>query len=152
MTDERAWSILLLRSMLGVIFIMHGYDMWAIVGPDGAAALITRMGFPPGRAGLWAWYLILAHTLGGILLILGLWTRLAALAQVPIMAAAVFLLHWSQGFFMREIVVDPATGRTAAAGYEYPLLVLVATLAVALAGPGALSLDGWRRRRVLEVP
>lgn len=151
MTDERAWSILLLRSMLGVLFIMHGYSMWAIVGPDGAAVLITRLGFLPGRAALWAWYLILAHTLGGVLLVVGLWTRLAALAQVPIMAAAVFFLHWSQGFFMRG-TVDPATGRTVPVGYEYPLLVLVATLAVALAGPGALSLDAWRQRRVLELP
>jgi uncharacterized membrane protein YphA (DoxX/SURF4 family) len=71
----------------------------------------------------------------------GLWTRWAALAQVPIMASAVFLYHLRQGFFMTGIVVDPARGLAIAGGYEFTLLVLAATLTLVLAGGGALAAD-----------
>ena len=98
------------------------------------------MGYPAGLGPALAWYLILAHSVGGILLILGLWTRWAALAQVPIMASAFFLLHLPQGFFLKSIVTDAARGTAIAGGYEYTLLVLAATITLILAGGGALSL------------
>jgi len=77
--------------MLGVIYVMHGYLGLVVIGPADLAGYTIRMGFPPVLAPLLAWYHIAAHVGGGALLILGLWTRWAALAQVPIMAAAVFL-------------------------------------------------------------
>jgi putative oxidoreductase len=85
--------------------------------------------------------MILVHSIGGILLILGLWTRWAAAAQLPIMASALFLHHLKQGFFLTGVVVDPGKGVAIAAGYEYTLLVLAATVTLVLAGGGALAVD-----------
>jgi putative oxidoreductase len=125
------WGILLLRIMLGVIYVMHGYLGLVEIGPSGIAGYVIRLGFPPGLAPLLGWFHVAAHLLGGALLILGLWTRWAALAQVPSMATAVVLIHWKQGFFM-----------SAGGGYEFALLVLVATVALVLTGGGALAVDG----------
>jgi uncharacterized membrane protein YphA (DoxX/SURF4 family) len=94
------------------------------------------MGYPAALGPALAWYLILAHSIGGILLVLDLFTRWAAAAQLPIMASAFFLHHLRQGFFLTGIVVDPAQGRAIAGGYEYTLLVLAATVTLVLAGGG----------------
>jgi len=125
-----AWGTALLRIWLGILFVMHGYLGAAVLGPDAIAGYTTRMGFPAASGIALAWYLIAAHLAGGALLVIGLWTRVAALVNVPVMASAVFLLHLPEGFFM-----------SGAGGYEFALTVLVATLAVMLLGPGALSVD-----------
>ena len=92
-----------------------------------------------------AWYGIGAHLIGGSLLALGLWSRWAALAQIPVIASATFLLHFAQGFFLRGIILDAARGRAIAGGYEYTLLLLVATVALVLTGGGTLTLTAGRR-------
>lgn len=134
----------ILRVILGVIYVMHGYLAAFVYGPAGAAALMGNvMGIP--AAPLLVWHLILAHLAGGLMLILGLWTRWAALANVPVMLCAVFLLHIGQGFFMSGRIVDAAAGRAQAAGYEFALLVLCATVAQVFLGGGALALTRDRR-------
>jgi putative oxidoreductase len=74
------------------------------------------------------WYLILAHGLGGILLVLGIYTRWAALVNLPAMLGALVFVHLKKGFWAFD------------GGYEYVLVLLVATLAAAMIGGGALSL------------
>jgi putative oxidoreductase len=74
------------------------------------------------------WYLILAHGLGGIFLVLGIFPRWAALANVPAMLGALYFVHLKKGFWAHE------------GGYEYVLVLLVASVAVAMIGGGALSL------------
>jgi len=150
MYSAPAWSLAILRVVLGVIFVMHGYYAFAILGPAQTADFIVRLGNPPALGTPLAWYLIIAHVAGGLLLVIGLWTLIAALAQVPIMAAALFLLHASQGFFMKANVTPD--GRATVAGYEFSLLVLAATLTIVLAGPGAPSVDFSRSHRRLLVP
>jgi putative oxidoreductase len=140
-----ALGLALLRITLGVTFLLHGYLGAAVLGPGALAGYTTRMGYPPALGPLLAWYLIVAHSAGGLFLILGLWTRAAALAQVPIMASAFFLHHLGQGFFMKGIVVDAGRGVVVAGGYEHTLLVLAATITLALAGGGAPALDAGRR-------
>ena len=144
MTLSSGLGLAVLRVTLGVIFVLHGY-LGLDIGPGGIAVYTTRMGYPAALGQALGWYLILAHSVGGILLILGLFTRWAALAQVPIVASAFLLHHLPQGFFLTGIVVDPARGVAIAGGYEYILLVLAATVTLVLAGGGALALD--RRRR-----
>ncbi|HWC02022.1 MAG TPA: DoxX family protein [Methylomirabilota bacterium] len=141
MTPAAGLGLAILRVTLGAIFLMHGYLGLAVVGPAGIGAYTTRMGYPPALGPALGWYLIVAHSLGGILLLLGLFTRWAALAQVPIMASAFFLHHLRQGFFLTGIVVDAAKGVAIAGGYEYTLLVLAATVTLVLAGSGAFALD-----------
>jgi putative oxidoreductase len=138
-------GLAVLRVTLGVIYLMHGYlGLW-VVGPAGITTYTTRMGYPPALGPVLAWYLIVVHSVGGILLIVGLWTRLAALAQVPIIASALFLHHLPQGFFLTGIIVDAAKGVVIAGGYEYTLLVLAATVTLVLSGGGAFALDPRRR-------
>jgi putative oxidoreductase len=134
-------GLAVLRVTLGVIFLMHGYFALTVIGADGVAGYTTRMGYPASLGEALGWYLIVAHSVGGILLIIGLFTRWAALAQLPIMASAFFLHHLRQGFFLTGIVVDPAKGIAIAGGYEYTLLVLAATVTLVIAGGGALALD-----------
>ena len=136
MRDPQAWGRALLRITLGVIFVMHGYLAYA-GGPRASASLIAKMGFPPEFSATLAWYLIIVHGAGGALMVIGYWTRVAAFAQLPIMVSAVAMLHWKQGFD----------------SLQFPLLVLIATVAVVLLGPGTLAIDrtaggGSRRRGV----
>jgi putative oxidoreductase len=139
-----AWGIALLRITVGVIYALHGYLGLMVLGPGVMAGYILTMGFPVSLAPALAWYGIGAHLVGGILLALGLWTRWAALAQVPVIAAAVFLRHFAQGFFMHGIIVDAARGQAIAGGYEFTLLLLVATVALVLTGGGTLTLASAR--------
>jgi putative oxidoreductase len=132
--DPQAWGKALLRITLGVIFVLHGYRALH-GGARGMADLIARIGFPAEFAATLAWYLIVVHLAGGALMVIGYWTRLAAALQLPVMVSAVALVHWKQG-------IDRM---------EFPVLVLVATLAIALMGPGTLAVDkaagaGARRR------
>ena len=151
MTGPGAWGATLVRVALGVIYVMHGWLALTVIGPSGVAGYTVRLGYPPSLSTALAWYLIVVHLVGGALLAIGLWTRIVALLQLPIMASATFLLHWSQGFFMKAIVVDASGGRAIAGGYEYDLLVLVATCALVLLGPGKLAVDG-RRGSKFAIP
>jgi putative oxidoreductase len=136
-------GLALLRVTVGAICVMHGY-LGLQIGPAGVGNYTTRMGYPAALGPALGWYMILAHGIGGALLILGFLTRWAALAQVPILASAFFLYHIRQGFFLTGIIVDPTRGTAIAGGFEYILLLLAATVTLVLAGGGALALD--RRR------
>jgi putative oxidoreductase len=144
MTHGAAWGALVLRVVLGIDLIMHGYAALALIGPKGVGSYVVRMGFPAMLALPLAWYLIVVHVVGGALIVLGLWTRGAAVLNIPVMLCAVVLVHWSQGFLMQGVIVDAAAGRAAATGAELAVLVLGCTIAVALIGPGPFSIDGRR--------
>jgi putative oxidoreductase len=138
-STPQAWGTLLLRLVIGAVYVMHGYLALAVLGPQTVAGYITRMGYPSAVGTGLAWYLIVAHGIGGILIILGLGTRWAALANIPPLASAVFLLHLPQGFFMKPV------GPTSVGGYEFSLTILVGTIALVLLGSGAVSISGARR-------
>jgi len=115
-----------LRVVLGVVYIMHAYLAAFIYGPQGMIAFQASKGIPfPSIA---TWYLIVAHGLGGLCLLLGVLVRWAALVNIPVMAGAIFFVHMKQGFFMGKD-----------GGYEYALVMLGATVAQALLGAGAFT-------------
>jgi putative oxidoreductase len=122
------YGALVLRLVLGVIYIAHAYLALVVMGPAKAAEFQRAMHIPLPEIGVW--YLIAAHGLGGILLILGLLVRWAALANIPIMVGALWFVHVQQGFFILD-------GKN---GYEYVLVLLGATIAQALLGAGAFTL------------
>jgi uncharacterized membrane protein YphA (DoxX/SURF4 family) len=67
------------------------------------------------------------------------------------MATTVFFIRWDDGFFMRSVL--DAGGRAAAGGYEYALLILVATISVSLLGAGAFAVDrATHRPRRFSMP
>ena len=122
-----SYGATVLRIFLGVVYIMHAYLAAFIYSPSGMVKFQASHGLPFPEIG--TWYLIVAHGLGGICLILGVLVRWAALVNIPIMLGALFLVHINQGFFMSKD-----------GGYEYALLVLGATIAQALLGTGAFTL------------
>ena len=125
--------------MLGVVFIAHAYYVYDGVTSDALSAMITkRLGLPLGD--FVTSYVLLAHFVGGIMLILGIFTRVAAMANLPIMMGAVLLFHFDQGFFLRGVIIDAARGKAEVVGYEYALFVLAATLAQCFLGSGAIGL------------
>jgi len=128
-----------LRVMLGVVFIAHGYYIYDVVSSDALSAMINRrLGLPLGD--YVTLYILFAHFLGGIMLVLGIFTRFVAMANLPVMMGAVLLFHFDQGFFLRGVIIDAARGKADVVGYEYALLVLAATLAQCFLGSGALGL------------
>jgi putative oxidoreductase len=125
--------------MLGVVYIAHAYYVYDVLTVDTLAEMINRrLGMPVGD--YVTTYLLFAHTVGGALMILGIFTRWAAMANLPIMLAAVVLFQFQQGFFLHGVIVDAARGKADVAGYEYSLVVLAATLAQCFLGTGAFGL------------
>jgi len=121
-----SYGATLLRVILGIVYVMHAYLALVINGPAGMIAYNAKAGIPLPEVA--TWYLILAHGLGGILLVLGIYTRWAALANVPVMLGAIVFVHLKNGFWAHQ------------QGYEYVLVLLVSTVATAMIGGGALSL------------
>jgi putative oxidoreductase len=122
-----SYGATVLRVFLGVVYVMHAYLAAFVYGPSGMITFQRAHGLPFPEVG--TWYLILAHALGGICLILGIFVRAAAIVNIPLIAGAVFMIHAKQGFFMGKD-----------GGYEYAMLVLGATIAQALLGAGAFTL------------
>jgi putative oxidoreductase len=124
-------GLLIARLVIGMTLAAHGGQKlfgWFGGGSiAGTAPFFEQLGFRPGR--LHAALAGLAETAGGLLLAVGLLTPFAAAALIGTMVVAVGSVHWGKGFFL-------STG-----GLEYNLVLAGGALAVAFAGPGALSLD-----------
>lgn len=119
-------GIAILRVITGIVFAAHGYQKLFIYGMAGVQGAFTRMGAPmPMVTGP---LVALLEFFGGIALIIGLLTRLAALGLAIDMLGAILLVHLAAGFFLPG-------------GYEFVLLLFAAALAVATAGPGSFSVD-----------
>jgi putative oxidoreductase len=122
----RDHGIALLRIGLGVMFLAHGLLLKVFTyGMTGTAAFFESVGFPAWLA----WVTMLAETIGGLLLVAGIGTRLAALGLAPILLGA-WYVHAGNGW-----VFTAANG-----GWEYPAYLLVLCLAQALLGSGSFSL------------
>ena len=85
---------------------------------------------------------ILAESVGSLLLIAGLGTRLAALGISAVMLGAIATTHWKVGFFMNWF------GNQAGEGYEFHLLALALSVPLLIAGGGRCALDGWVSSRL----
>ncbi|HKE25122.1 MAG TPA: DoxX family protein [Bryobacteraceae bacterium] len=125
-----------LRFALGVVFFAHGAQK--ALGWFGGAGYNGTMGFFTQNLGIpavFAVLAILAEFLGGIGLLLGFLTRIAAFAIAVDMLVAVALVHASNGFFMNWL------GNQRGEGYEFHILAIAMALFIIVHGAGALSLD-----------
>lgn len=121
--DDRA--LFFLRLGVGFIFLVHGLGKLIAIGPfasgiENTAAYLDSLGIP--AALLAAWIVALVETLGGLSVLLGVWTRVAALLLSLNMLVALLAAHLPQGFYKSN--------------GELALLLLLASLTLLLAGPG----------------
>jgi putative oxidoreductase len=134
-TDNDA-ATAMVRLVLGVIFFAHGAQK--MLGWFGGYGFTGTMGFFTGVMhipALFAFLAIAAEFLGGLGLIFGFLTRIAALGIGCNMIVAVAMVHHHFGFFMNW------TGAQKGEGYEYHLLILAVTIFLMIRGAGAASID-----------
>lgn len=125
-------GLLVLRVITGIIFIAHGGQKLFVYGFDGVAGAFAGMGIP--LAGIAGPAVALMEFFGGLALVVGLMTRLSGLGLAITMLGAIFFAHLPAGFFAPN-------------GFEFPLALMGASLAVAFAGAGELSADALLRNR-----
>jgi putative oxidoreductase len=116
----------ILRVTLGVFFLAHTWLKLVIFTPAGTVGFFESLGFP----GYLAYVVIAAEGLGGIALILGLWSRWVSLALVPILLGSIYAPHGAAGFFFSN----------EGGGWEFPAFWAVALIVQALLGNGAWAL------------
>jgi uncharacterized membrane protein YphA (DoxX/SURF4 family) len=132
--DNPALGLDVLRIYLGIALFVRGAMF--ISDPDVLMRYMQRSGhwFVPLFV---AHYVVSVHVAGGILLALGLVTRVAALAQVPVLFGAVLFVHWGEGLL------------SAGQSLELSALVLACLLVISVFGAGHLSLDYQLAKRAL---
>lgn len=147
--ERRAYGPLLLRVVLGVVFIAHGLVGAFVYTPAGLAQGFAAIGIP--LPALNAWVVVLVHLLGGAMILTGLFTRLNGLVHAVVMTVATLTAHAAQGFFLKGIILDAGAGTAMAGGYEYTLVLAVASLSLLFSGGGAWALDSLRARTATPV-
>ena len=116
------------RLIIGLVGVLHGWPK--LINLAAFFEKLSALGIPlPQIFGTAA---ALSEFLGGLCLIVGLFTRQAAFFVACVMAVAVFRVHWRDGFLAE-------TG-----GYEYPLVLLVASISLIVSGPGPVAVDRLR--------
>lgn len=127
MIDNRTapYAALALRLALGAMFLAHGLTKLFVFTPAGTAGFFESVGFP----GVLAYPVIAFEVLGGLALMLGVYARwVAAVAVVQLFLAST--VHFGNGWGF----TNPN------GGWEYPIFLTLAALALALLGDGKLAL------------
>jgi putative oxidoreductase len=134
-TDNDVYTFLL-RVLLGVVFFPHGAQK--VLGWFGGYGFIGTMGFFTGTLhvpALFAFLAIAAEFAGAIALILGLFTRVAALGIAANMLVAVAMVHWQNGLFMNW------AGNQKGEGFEFHLLAIGVAVVLIIRGAGKWAAD-----------
>jgi putative oxidoreductase len=126
-------AYLLLRIVTGIIFVVHGYDKVVTTGIGNVAGFFAGVNIPLPEIS--AFLVSYGELLGGIALILGVFTHWIAKLNVIIMLGAIFFVHLENGYSNAE------------KGYEYALLILVVNIVIATMGAGKYSVDAWCKNR-----
>lgn len=119
-------ALALLRITVGVIMAVHGWEKLNAI-PQMTEAF-TAMGLPAPK--MMVYLAISGEFLGGLGLIVGLLTPIAAFGVFATMAVAVFKVHWANGLMAKNN------------GFEYPMTLMFVALYFMVRGAGPLSLDG----------
>lgn len=124
-------AIGLVRIVAGVIFMAHGYQKFFIMGIDGTTGFFTQIGVP--LPGIMAIVIATLELVGGLALLLGVFARFIAIPLAFDILGAIVFVHIRNGFFVPR-------------GIEFVTLLLASAVAIAIAGPGALSIDAAMSR------
>lgn len=130
-------GLTILRVAVGTIFVAHGAQKLFVYGFAGVTGAFSQMGIPmPGVVGP---FVALLELFGGLALVFGLLTRLAALGLAFDMLGAVLLVHLKGGLFLPN-------------GAEFALSLLGGAALLSFTGAGAFSIDALIARRENRVP
>lgn len=140
------WYAVPLRLVLGYGFFEHG---WAKLsrGPEGFIGILDAIGLPfPALLG---WATVVVEIVGGLMILAGAFTPLAALPMIVVLVVAIFTVHLPNGFSSIKLrAFDAVTGaHFGQPGYETDLLYIAGLLALCIAGAGPFSVDGMLRKR-----
>lgn len=123
----------LIRIYLGIALLVKGVQFFR--DPAFVRQALTQDGILGSAPDIIVYYITLAHVVGGLLLALGLWTRVAALVQIPVLFGAAFLVHLPEGTL------------TYTHRFEFTALVLFLLVLLLVHGGGRISLDHRLRAR-----
>jgi len=112
-------GMFLVRLALAIVFILHGWEKVANM-PEAITAF-AGMGF----SAFWVYLVAWVELLGGIAMLLGVWTRCAGWLLAIIMAVTIYVMK--------------GMGMGLSGGYEFNVVLLLIALAVSFAGPGTLT-------------
>lgn len=133
MSDPVNIALLVLRILVGVVFLAHGIKHAR--SRTGTANWFASIGFKSAEM---QWLASTASEIAiGSLLIVGLLTGPAAAGVIAVMSVAFWTVHRSAGFFITAFMKEGVEVE----GYEYVATLAVLGLVLALAGPGEFSLD-----------
>lgn len=125
-----AYGTTVLRVGLGALFLAHGSIKLFVFTPAGTAAYFASLGLPA----FLAYLTIAAELIGGAALVLGVYSRIVALALVPLLLGTIVTVHGHKGFMF----TSPG------GGWEFPAFWALALVVQALLGDGALSIRRGR--------
>lgn len=120
------YAATILRLSLGIMFIAHALLKIIVFTPAGTAQFFTSVGLPADFATL----TIGVELVGGLMLVLGLYTRWVSISLIPILAGTIVFVHGGSGWLFSN-----PNG-----GWEYPAFLISASVAQALLGNGAYAL------------
>ena len=131
------WAPVAIRLGLAAIFIAHGgQKLFGIWGGPGLQATIDAFERSIGVPFYLTLIVVATEFFGGLTVLLGFLTRLAAAGLALDMVAAIIKVHLTNGFFLNWSIT-PGKGH----GYEFNLALLAMSLALLLSGPGKFALD-----------
>lgn len=138
LASKPTWAMLPLRIALGVIFLAHGaqkvFGAFGGAGFDNWINTPVQLTLPQGLPTLKFWLACaaFAELVGGLLVLIGLATRVGALLLFIVMSVALYFVHWRYGFFLRDGGID---------GIEYVLALWCICVALLIEGGGRASVD-----------
>ncbi len=117
-------AMTLLRISLGIVFVAHAVLKFAVFGMSGTELFFNAVGLWPWLA----WPVTVIEFVFGLAILIGFWTRWAAIGLIPIMLGA-FWVHWPNGW-----VFSVPNG-----GWEYPAFLIAGLVCLIVGGAGKFA-------------